>query len=135
VFKKASVYETGFPAQSMDFVISRFVIEHVTRPDRLIAEAFRLLKPGGVFYLLYPHLMLRATLATLAAEVATWVRGSSDLVYLMPHFDGGPEGANDFDSVWLANTIKVKRLMRNAGFSILLSKPSQSLVVAERPRR
>jgi SAM-dependent methyltransferase len=47
--------ELGLPAASFDVVSMIEVIEHVAEPDRLLADAARLLRPGGVLYLTTPH--------------------------------------------------------------------------------
>lgn len=39
------------PAASFDLVISLQVLEHVRRPDKVLAEVFRVLRPGGSFFL------------------------------------------------------------------------------------
>ena len=43
----ASIYETGFAANSFDFVITRLVIEHLEEPLRALYEVNRILRPGG----------------------------------------------------------------------------------------
>jgi 2-polyprenyl-6-hydroxyphenyl methylase/3-demethylubiquinone-9 3-methyltransferase len=49
-------YERGdacalpFPDHSFDVVCAMDLLEHVTEPDRLIAEVGRVLRPGGVFF-------------------------------------------------------------------------------------
>ena len=40
----------AFPDASFDCVCAMDLIEHVTEPDRLIAEAARVLRPGGLFF-------------------------------------------------------------------------------------
>jgi len=42
-----SIYETGMPDSSFDFVFTRLVIEHLEEPLRAIYELNRILKPGG----------------------------------------------------------------------------------------
>lgn len=39
------------PAASVDLVVSLQVLEHVSQPSKVLAEAHRVLRPGGVFYL------------------------------------------------------------------------------------
>lgn len=44
-----------FADNSIDMVISRFVLEHVGDLERLLREICRVLKPGGVFRFCVPH--------------------------------------------------------------------------------
>jgi ubiquinone/menaquinone biosynthesis C-methylase UbiE len=39
--------QQGFPAASFDSVVSNYGILHLARPDEFLAEAFRILRPGG----------------------------------------------------------------------------------------
>jgi len=39
-----------FPSDSFDFIILRNVIDHMLEPDKLLVEAFRVLKPSGEIY-------------------------------------------------------------------------------------
>ncbi len=50
-FVCASAYETGLADDSFDLVFSRFLLMHVQRPERAIAEMTRILKPGGILAL------------------------------------------------------------------------------------
>jgi ubiquinone/menaquinone biosynthesis C-methylase UbiE len=43
------------PDNSADIVSSRYVLEHLKGADRFAIEAFRVLKPGGVFITLFPN--------------------------------------------------------------------------------
>lgn len=45
----ASAYEIPFPDESFDVVFCHSVLEHLTRPERAIAEIRRVLKPEGFF--------------------------------------------------------------------------------------
>ncbi len=47
-FRQASAYETGLPQNSFDFVYSRFLMCHLTRPAEALEEMLALLKVGGV---------------------------------------------------------------------------------------
>ena len=43
-----------FPTESFDFVYSKSVIEHLHRPDNMLAECFRVLRSGGVAVIMTP---------------------------------------------------------------------------------
>lgn len=65
---QTATYELGdacalrFPDRSFDVVCAMDLLEHVTEPDRLIAEVGRVLRPGGVFFF---HTFNRTTTAHL----------------------------------------------------------------------
>lgn len=44
-----------FPDESFEFVYSSNVLEHVDDPDKVLAEAVRVLKPGGYLFFTYPN--------------------------------------------------------------------------------
>jgi len=46
--------EARFPDQSFDAVVMVHTIEHVYHPSKVVAEVFRILKPGGYFYSMTP---------------------------------------------------------------------------------
>ena len=46
-FRQGSVEGLPFPHATFDAVVGNFVILHVGRPERAIAECARVLKPGG----------------------------------------------------------------------------------------
>jgi SAM-dependent methyltransferase len=45
---EASAYATGFPDESFDLVHMRLLLCHLTEPAKVLREAYRLLRPGGV---------------------------------------------------------------------------------------
>jgi 2-polyprenyl-6-hydroxyphenyl methylase/3-demethylubiquinone-9 3-methyltransferase len=49
-YQQASAYSLPFPNQMFDVVCAMDVLEHVEKPDLLISEASRVLKPGGLFF-------------------------------------------------------------------------------------
>lgn len=44
---EASATDTGLPAASVDFVLARYLFQHLPDPLEVAREAFRVLKPGG----------------------------------------------------------------------------------------
>jgi SAM-dependent methyltransferase len=46
-----------FASSSCDVVVSMFVIEHLARPHRFLDEAWRVLKPSGIFLLVAPDFL------------------------------------------------------------------------------
>jgi ubiquinone/menaquinone biosynthesis C-methylase UbiE len=48
-FEVGDAQSTGLPSESVDLVVSSGMLSYVKAPERAIAEAFRLLAPGGVF--------------------------------------------------------------------------------------
>jgi SAM-dependent methyltransferase len=61
-----------FPAGHFDGIASRWVLEHVARPERFLGEVHRLLRPGGWF----------VALTVNAGHYVCWL---SRLVELLPH--------------------------------------------------
>ena len=51
-FKLADVAALPFPADSFDLVVSRYAAHHFAAPDRALAAAARVLRPGGTFLLI-----------------------------------------------------------------------------------
>ncbi len=51
----ASAYQLPFADGSLGAVCCFDVLEHLTRPEACLAEAFRTLKPGGVFFMSVPN--------------------------------------------------------------------------------
>jgi ubiquinone/menaquinone biosynthesis C-methylase UbiE len=128
-FQKGSVLSNPLPSGTFDLVISRFVIEHVVYPDLMLKEVFRLLKPNGVLFLVYPHLFLTTELKASFREFwALACHGA--LTYLDPDFN--PPLGMDKDAVWLANNFRIKRLLHQAGFKVLHKRFSQSLFIGTR---
>src|SRR5205814_218235 len=58
-----------FPDERFDVVVAGELIEHLRDPDRLVAEARRVLRPGGAFVGSVPNFFrLRNRLAMLAGQ-------------------------------------------------------------------
>lgn len=50
-FKQASVYDSGEPSESFDFAVQNGVFHHLDDEDKAYREVFRVLKPGGMFWI------------------------------------------------------------------------------------
>lgn len=59
----ASAIDLPFPSESFDAVVSWEVIEHIPKhtEEKMFSEVWRVLKPGGVFYLSTPYLSFWST--------------------------------------------------------------------------
>lgn len=88
VYKEASAYEIPFLEGDFDVVCAMDLLEHVEDPKKVISEASRLLKKGGLFFF---HTFNRNFLSYLAAvKGVSWVRNSpSNLhvysLFIKPH--------------------------------------------------
>jgi len=56
-FREESIENLSLPDESVDVVICNQVYEHVPSPEVLIAQIFRILKPGGICYFAGPNLL------------------------------------------------------------------------------
>lgn len=52
---RANLESIPLPDQSVDLITSEFVVEHLADPKKVLAEFFRILKPGGRVILLTPN--------------------------------------------------------------------------------
>ena len=53
-FLVGDVAHTDFPDNSFDSIIMNDAMEHVDKPDEVLKEIYRILKPGGKFYVNFP---------------------------------------------------------------------------------
>lgn len=90
-FEVGDALSTRFPSEKFDVVICSQVYEHVADANMLMAEVFRILKPGGVVYFaagnrlvfIEPHynLPLLSVLPRFIANFYTWASGKGNLCY------------------------------------------------------
>lgn len=53
--REGPLEKVGFPESEFDVVSGFYVIEHLPRPMEFLKECYRILKPGGILLLRYPH--------------------------------------------------------------------------------
>ncbi|MCC7360442.1 MAG: class I SAM-dependent methyltransferase [Anaerolineales bacterium] len=107
-----------FAAASFDVVLALWVLEHVTRPAALLAEARRVLVPGGHFLFLTPN----AHHPLLLANRFSWAFPAVQRV-LVPRLYGRAE-ADTFRVRYQANTLERLRALAAAeGFTIASLRP------------
>lgn len=53
----ANAYALPFKDQSVDMVIAESLFEHLEQPERSVAEAHRVLKPGGTLFVVTPFML------------------------------------------------------------------------------
>ena len=66
---KADIFDNGLKKESFDLILSYDVIEHLEEPERLIKEAWRLLKKDGIFILSTPNVYRLSNMQLLAFGV------------------------------------------------------------------
>jgi ubiquinone/menaquinone biosynthesis C-methylase UbiE len=54
-FVSGNIEKLPFPDGSFDFVYSAFVFEHLDKPEEVLQEALRVLKPGGKLLIIAPN--------------------------------------------------------------------------------
>jgi len=116
-----------------DMIISRYVVEHTVHPQKYLSEAYEMLMPGGVLYLVYPHLLFKVSLWVTFKEVFSWLTSSERLIYLDPQVDDKTYLGRNRDAVWLSNHIKIMRMMKRVGFRIEKNILSESSIIARKP--
>jgi SAM-dependent methyltransferase len=100
-------------AEQFDLVLALWVLEHVARPERLLAEASRALRPGGRFLFLTPN----AHHPLLLFNRFSWAFPAVQRV-LVPRLYGRSE-ADTFRVRYQANTLpRLRQLARGAGFAV-----------------
>ena len=108
---QADLARTGLPDESVDLVVSRSVLEHLSAPEEVFHELHRVLRPGGRFIFLTPNRWDYASLAALAIPNRlhpVLVRRLTDR-----------KECDTFPTFYRANTPRaIDRLARHCGFEV-----------------
>ena len=98
----SSIYSLGLPDTNYDFVLVRYVLQHLSNPQSALAEIMRVLKPGG-------------TLAVIEVDANLWGISEPHIdqlerIYAQLDFVQAEQGGNRRigRELW--------RLLRNAGY-------------------
>lgn len=113
-----------FPAGSFDAVTANMVIEHLPHPERVLAEVYRVLRPGGLFVFHTPN--VRSFMMTLASKMPQ--RLKNFLAYVLE----SRKEADVFPTCYQMNTFPdIHRHAQESRFSIQeLESVSTSAVTA-----
>lgn len=100
-----------YPNAAFDVVLSDYVLEHLDRPAAYLAEARRVLKPGGHLFFRTVNALHPGVLVGRWLPLATWAR----LIRWLSA--AGPAAPDPYPTFWRANTpARVLALLRAAGF-------------------
>lgn len=105
--------ELSYPAQSFDLIISCEVIEHVGKPELMIQEMSRVLKPGGLALMTFPSREFPVSYDPVNRIWQQWFRKPADREYLIS------QGAYAFGHEYLIGSAEFKTWAQKAGFEIL----------------
>ena len=103
-FKVGSIYDLPFPDSSFDVVFAHAIFEHISSPDKALAEILRVLEPGGIVAIRSPDwggFIVEPEVPGLQAAIKSY----ADLQTA----NGG--------NIYVGR--KLPRLLREAGFSTL----------------
>jgi SAM-dependent methyltransferase len=108
---QADLAHTGLPPESVDLVVSRSVLEHLSAPSDVFREIHRVLRPGGRFVFLTPNRWDYASLAALAIP--------NRLHPLLVRRLTDRQECDTFPTFYRANSNRaIRRLARQSGFKI-----------------
>jgi SAM-dependent methyltransferase len=108
--------EGRFPLEdeSIDLVVSDFVVEHVRNPDLFFAECQRVLRPGG-------HLALRTSNARGYVALAARLISNRRHAAVVSRAQDARKGIDVFPTVYACNTTsKLRRALACAGFDAVV---------------
>ena len=110
--RRGDLARTGLPASSVDVIMARSVMEHVTEPEQVYAEMRRVLRPGGHFVFLTANLWDYASLIAKAVpnRLHPWIVARTE----------GRAEADVFPTAYKTNTRRdVFRLAGQSGLEVV----------------
>jgi MPBQ/MSBQ methyltransferase len=115
VYRKMDAQRMDFPDGTFDIVTLWNALEHIPDTGRLIAEAARVLKPGGLCFIVAPnYLAFRQEAHYLVPWLPLFPRGAASL-YLRAL---GRDPAFLNESIFYVTDWGVKRLLARSGFRV-----------------
>jgi ubiquinone/menaquinone biosynthesis C-methylase UbiE len=108
-------HDIPLPDASVDLVFSEYLMEHVEHPEETLAEARRLLRPGGRLLWVAPSLWSHTGLATHLTPLSfhKWVNR------LLEPVQYRRASADVFPTFFRINSIpRIRRMLRETGFEI-----------------
>lgn len=123
-FLKADIEKLPFEKESFDLVFSMFVLEHVQNPEKVLKEAIRVLKKGGILILAAPNFGSpnRRSPNSKEGKISKLIKGLSvsDSIGLSWKQVEPRKGKYfiDADTVVEPNMISLIKYLRNLGLTI-----------------
>lgn len=111
-----------YPDAHFDLVVSCEVIEHVGKPERMVAEIYRVLKPGGIAVMTFPSREFPITYDPVN-RIGHWWHRPGKPEYLIH------QGAYAFGHDYLIPAVPFKRWVTELGFEIHAFHPLSGYMV------
>lgn len=115
-YEPNNALDLRYPDDSFDLVVSCEVIEHVGRPDQMVREIARVLRPGGAAIMTFPSREFPVTY-----DPVNWIwqltRGDGSREYAIS------QGAYAFGHEYLIGAADFKKWAREAGLEIVEFRP------------
>lgn len=106
VYRIEDALDLTFADNSFDLIISVEVLEHVGKPDRMMEEVSRVLKPGGIAMLTFPRYQFPVTYD----PINRWFRKGTKRYFAQGAYAFGHDylvKADEFESWCAANQLKI----------------------------
>ncbi|HLD51401.1 hypothetical protein A3K34_00150 [candidate division WWE3 bacterium RIFOXYC1_FULL_40_10] len=100
-----------FENSSFDAVVSLWVFEHLERPQKVVSEIHRVLKPGGYFFMCTPN---KSFLPIAVLRILK----SRGVNYFLNKMLFGREEKDVFETYYRANTLSDIKKLVNDGFTL-----------------